>query len=360
MRRAALLCFAVLLGGCQGAVLDPAGDVAVQQRNLLAFSTGLMLLVIVPVMVATVLFAWRYRAGNEAATYDPDFDHSTGLELLIWSVPLLIIIILGAVTWSSTHLLDPYRPLDRISANRPLAPGARHMEVHVVAMDWKWLFLYPEQGIATVNELALPIDTPVRFRITSTGQMSTFYAPAMAGMIYAMPGMRSTLHAVLNRPGDSWGYSANYTGAGHSDHRFKLRGMDRAAFDRWVAHVRGGAPLSTATYLRLERPSEKVPALRFGQSEPDLFRRILERCVRPGAPCMSETMMRDMRRGGGKPEDPRFGTGTAPGRGTTGQRPTPAVEKDAPEGSGSRAPKPAGPGPRERDTTALPPEATHV
>ena len=363
MRRAALPCIAaagVLLGGCAGVVLDPAGDVAAQQRNLLGITTALMLLVIAPVMVATAVFAWRYRAGNKAATYDPDFDHSTGLELAIWSIPLLIIIVIGAVTWTSTHLLDPFRPLNRIAAGRALAPDARYLEVQVVAMDWKWLFILPEQDVATVNELALPVDVPVRFRIISVSQMSTFYAPTMAGMIYAMPGMRSTLHAVLNRPGDSWGYSANYTGAGHSDHRFKLRGMDRAGFERWVGHVKGGGALTAAVYQRLERPSEKVPAMRFGRVEPGLFRRILERCVRPGTPCMGETMMRDMRRGGGQPDDARMGSGTAPGRATADERPTPAVEKNAPQGSGSRAPKPAGPGPRERDTSALPSKASHV
>ncbi|WP_299649370.1 ubiquinol oxidase subunit II [Sphingomonas bacterium] len=351
---------AALLGGCSGGVLDPAGDVALQQRNLLGIATALMLLVVVPVMAATVLFAWRYRAGNAGATYDPDFDHSTGLELLIWSVPLLIVIVIGAVTWTSTHLLDPFRPLDRIAAGKPLAANAPHLEVQVVAMDWKWLFILPEQGIATVNELALPVDVPVRFRITSVSQMSTFYAPTMAGMIYAMPGMESTLHAVLNRPGESWGYSGNYTGAGHSDHRFRLRGMDRAGFDRWVAHVKGGQPLAVPAYLQLEKPSEKVPALRFGRVQSDLFARIVNRCVRPNTPCMSDTMRGDMRRGGGDPGNARLGSGTMPGRGTTGDKPVPALQKNPEAGSGSRAPKPAGPGPRERDTTALPPRGAHA
>lgn len=347
-------------------MLNPAGDVALQQRNLILVATGLMLLVVVPVLVATALFAWRYRAGNPTATYDPDLDHSTSLELLIWAVPLLVIIVLGAVTWSSTHLLDPFRPLDRISAGRPLAPNARHLEVQVVAMDWKWLFVYPELGIATVNELALPVDRAVRFRITSTGQMSTFYAPTMAGMIYAMPGMESKLHAVINRPGDSWGYSGNYTGAGHSDMRFRLRGLDRAGFDRWVAGVKGGGVLDNVRYLSLEQPSERVPAMRFGQVRPDLFARIVNRCVRPGTPCMSDTMRRDMRRGGGEPGPGGvgggFGTGTAPGRGSVPtDTPIPALQKEpAEKGSGSRAPKPSGPGPRERDTAALPLRAAHA
>ena len=205
LARAGTIPLLLMLAGCDMVVMNPTGDIAVQQRDLILIATGLMLLIIVPVMVLTVLFAWRYRAGNPRANYDPKFDHSTSLELVIWSCPLLIIICLGAITWSSTHLLDPFRPLDRIAPGRPVPPGTRPLEVQVVAMDWKWLFIYPEQGIATVNELALPVDVPVRFSITSSTQMNTFYAPTLAGMIYAMPGMRSELNAVLNAPGESWG-----------------------------------------------------------------------------------------------------------------------------------------------------------
>lgn len=158
--KAAVLAFAplLLLAGCSREVLDPAGDIALQQRNLIYTSTGLMLLIIVPVIVLIIVFAWRYRSGNREATYDPDFDHSTSLELAIWAGPLLIIIALGALTWSSTHLLDPFRPLDRIAPGKPTVAGEAPLTVQVVAMDWKWLFIYPEQGIATVNELVLPVD----------------------------------------------------------------------------------------------------------------------------------------------------------------------------------------------------------
>ena len=294
-----LLPFA-LLSACGRAVLDPAGDVARQQRNLIGVSTGLMLLIIVPVLVLIVVFAWRYRARNEATTYDPDFDHSTSLELVIWSAPLLIIIMLGALTWSSTHLLDPFRPIHRITAARPVAGGVQPLVVQVVSLDWKWLFIYPEQGIATVNELALPLDRPVRFDITSANMMNTFYAPAMAGMVYAMPGMRSTLHAVLDRPGTYDGYSANYSGAGFSDMHFVLRAMPAADFDRWIAAARsGGRALTTADYLRLERPSEKVPPARFAAVQAGLFDRVVQRCVAPGQPCMSEVMAHDRAANGG-------------------------------------------------------------
>ncbi|MBA4012204.1 MAG: ubiquinol oxidase subunit II [Phenylobacterium sp.] len=288
----------LLLAGCSRDVLDPAGDIAVQQRNLIYTSTGLMLLIIVPVIVLIIVFAWRYRAGNREATYDPDFDHSTSLELAIWAGPLLIIIALGALTWSSTHLLDPFRPLDRIAAGKPTVAGEAPLTVQVVAMDWKWLFIYPEQGIATVNELVLPVDRQVRFDITSTNMMNTFYAPTLAGMVYAMPGMRSQLHAVLNRPGDYEGFSANYSGEGFSDMRFRLRGVDAAGFETWVVQTKSAAALSTPAYLALAKPSEKVPPAYFGSVEPDLFHRVLNRCVPPGTPCMHEVMAKDRQKGG--------------------------------------------------------------
>jgi len=284
----ALLGSATLLSACSREVLNPAGDIALQQRDFIYFSTAVMLLIIVPVLVLIVVFAWRYRASNKDATYDPHFDHSTSLELVIWSAPLLIIICLGALTWWSTHLLDPFRPVNRIAAGKPVDPKVRPLVVQVVSLDWKWLFIYPEQGVATVNELVLPVDRPVRFDLTSTNMMNTFYAPTLAGMIYTMPGMRSTMHAVLNRPGTFAGMSANYSGAGFSDMRFKLYGVDQPGFDAWVARVKASGPaLDTTRYLTLEQPSEKVPALYFSSIDTTLFSRIYQRCVRPGTPCMS-------------------------------------------------------------------------
>jgi len=300
---ALLVPLVVLLSGCASAVLDPAGDIARQQRDIIYFSTAIMLLIIVPVLVLIVVFAWRYRAGGDA-TYDPDFDHSTSLELVIWSAPLLIIICLGALTWWSTHLLDPFRPLDREVAGKPIDRKARPLVVQVVSLDWKWLFIYPEQGIATVNELALPVDRQVRFDMTSTNMMNTFYAPTLAGMIYTMPGMRSQLHAVLNRPGVYDGLSANYSGAGFSNMHFKLYGVAPRDFDAWVARVKaGGGTLDTPTFLEIEKPSEKVPPMYFAGVDPTLFDRIFKRCVRPGTPC--STGMHGM--GGGNDPQPPHG-----------------------------------------------------
>jgi cytochrome o ubiquinol oxidase subunit 2 len=355
----------LLLAGCQREVLNPAGDVALQQRNIIYTSTGLMLLIIIPVLILIVVFAWRYRKGGQGA-YDPHFDHSTSLELVIWSAPLMIIIALGALTWSSTHLLDPFRPLDRIAAGRPADRAAPPLRVQVVAMDWKWLFIYPDQGVAAVNELVLPVDRQVRFDITSTNMMNTFYAPTLAGMIYAMPGMQSQLHAVLNRPGDYEGFSANYSGAGFSDMRFKLHGVDQAGFDRWVAAAKaGGRPLQTSEYLTLERPSEKVPVARFGAVAPDLYDRILNRCVRPGTPCMKDVMAQDGHQGhiGHEGVMP-------PSRGSPPPGGTPATgaifkapSEIAPAPNVTKPPAPGAPGatqpnsPKNRDLSVLTPPA---
>jgi cytochrome o ubiquinol oxidase subunit 2 len=280
-----------LLGGCNLVVLNPAGDVARQQADVVLISTGLMLLIIIPVMALTVWFAWKYRASNEKATYKPDWDHSTALELVIWSGPLLIVIALGALTWISTHLLDPYRPIGQISAGKPVPEDQKPLEIQVVSLDWKWLFIYPEQGIATVNRLVVPVDRQVRFRLSSSSVMNTFYVPAMAGMIYTMPGMETKLHAVLNKPGTFEGMSAHYSGAGFSYMNFKTTSTDAAGFDKFVAGVRAMPNrLNTRRYLELEKPSEKVPPMGFGGVEQGLFTRIVQMCVQPGTPCMTESM----------------------------------------------------------------------
>jgi cytochrome o ubiquinol oxidase subunit 2 len=215
-------------------VLRPAGDVAVQQGQLVVLSTLLMLLIIVPVIVLTLWFARRYRESNPDTPYEPEWDHSIQLELVIWAAPLVIIIALGALTWISTHTLDPYRPLARIRSEWRVERDTRPINIDVVALDWKWLFIYPDQGIATVNEVAAPLDTPINFRITATSFMNSFFVPAVAGQIYAMPGMETKLHAVVNYPGDYEGFSANYSGQGFSDMRFRFRALDAAAFERWL------------------------------------------------------------------------------------------------------------------------------
>jgi cytochrome o ubiquinol oxidase subunit 2 len=286
-----------LLAGCDTIVLNPSGDIAAQQGQLVIISTYLMLLIIVPVIALICIFAWRYRKNNTSAAYEPDWDHSTKLELLIWGAPLLIIIALGLLTWISTHKLDPYRPLERLDANRPIAAETKPLVVQVVALDWKWLFIYPEQGIATVNELVTPVDVPVRFKLTASTVMNSFYIPALAGQIYAMPGMDTTLNAVINKPGEYEGFSANYSGAGFSHMRFKYHGVSAADFDSWVQKTKAGSGmLDRADYLALEKPTERDPVRRYGAVAPNLYDAIVNRCVAEGTVCMKEIMAADAER----------------------------------------------------------------
>jgi cytochrome o ubiquinol oxidase subunit 2 len=284
LRVLALLPLLAALGGCNLVVMAPSGDIAAQQRDLIVISTVLMLLIIVPVMALTVFFAWRYRASNKEATYKPDWNHSTGLELVIWAAPLLIIIALGALTWMGTHLLDPYRKLDRIAAGKPVPATTRPLEVEVVALDWKWLFIYPEQGIATVNELAAPIDRPIHFKLTSSSVMNSFYIPALAGQIYAMPAMQTRLHAVINRPGRYQGFSANYSGAGFSGMRFSFLGMSEGDFEGWVAKTKQSeARLDRASAISEARAAERErrPCSASARPSRGLFDAIRNLCVQP-------------------------------------------------------------------------------
>jgi cytochrome o ubiquinol oxidase subunit II len=295
LRILALLPFFALLGGCNLVVLDPSGAVATRQSQLLIEATGLMLLIIVPVIALTLFFAWHYRESNTAASYEPDWDHSTQLELVIWGAPLLIIICLGAMTWMGTHLLDPFRPIDsattqQASSNaRAHTDANAHLEVDVVALDWKWLFIYPQYGIATVNQLAAPVNRTIDFHITSSSVMNSFSIPALAGQIYAMPGMETTLYAVMNNTGSYDGFSANYSGAGFSGMHFSFESLASGDFDKWVARAKAGSgALDRSDYLKLEKPSENEPAHSYAGVENGLFNAIVNECVEPGKMCLNQ------------------------------------------------------------------------
>jgi cytochrome o ubiquinol oxidase subunit 2 len=289
-----------LLSGCNMVLMHPAGDVAVQERDLLLASVALMLLIILPVMAMIILFAWRYRASNTSAIYEPEWHHSTGLEVAIWSAPLAIIVALGALTWITTHVLDPYRPLARIAPGRPVTAATRTLEVEAVALNWKWLFIYPTLGIATVNELAAPVDTPISFKITSQTMMNSFYVPALAGQIYAMPGMQTPLHAVINKVGVYTGFSSNYSGDGYSDMNFKFHGLSQADFYKWVQSVKaGGGALDRSTYAQLSIPSQANPVARYAATDPSLYSAILNECVDPSKMCVDQAMKIDAKGGGG-------------------------------------------------------------
>lgn len=279
----AVMTLAVFLAGCDNQVLlSPKGQVGADVRDLILFATGIMLLVVLPVIFLTLYFAWKYRASNDKAEYQPDWHHSTKIELVVWLIPLAIICVLGAVTWISTHKLDPYRALES---------NVKPIEVEVVALDWKWLFIYPEQGIATVNEMAMPVDVPVNFKMTASNMMNSFFIPALGSQIYTMPSMQTKLHLIANEQGTFDGISANYSGQGFAQMRFKAHAMDQAGFDKWVADVKAkGEDLSRERYASLVQPTEKHPVQYFLANDGKLFHDIVNRCVDGKSVCLDEEM----------------------------------------------------------------------
>jgi cytochrome o ubiquinol oxidase subunit 2 len=280
------------LASCHSGVLDPQGPVGAAQRTILINALAIMLAIVVPTILATLGVSWWFRASNTRAQYRPEWAYSGRIELVVWSIPLLVIIFLGGIAWIGSHDLDPAKPLE---------PKAEPLRVQVVSLDWKWLFIYPEQGIATVNEMAAPVDRPILFKITASSVMNSFFIPALAGQIYAMPGMETKLNAVINAPGDFDGFSANYSGAGFSGMRFRFHGTSEADFQAWVQKAKaGGGELSRAAYLELERPSERDPVRRFGRVAPDLYQAILNRCVDRNKMCMDQMMAIDADGGLGK------------------------------------------------------------
>lgn len=272
LRTMTVLAAAPLWAGCDwrtAPILDPKGPIAQAERDLLFDAFGVMLIVVIPVIVLAFLFVWRYRASNTDARYSPDWSYSARIDAVIWLVPALIIVALGTLLWASTHKLDPYKPLT--SENAPL-------EVEVVAQDWKWLFIYPEQKIATVNELVFPSGKPLSLKITSDTVMNSFFIPALGGQIYAMAGMQSRLHLLADTPGRFAGRNTQYSGKGFSKQHFDAVAATRADFDAWVDKVRQSPKtLDAASYRTLAEPSIEHPVTYFSQVEADLFRSILEK-----------------------------------------------------------------------------------
>ena len=272
----------LLLGGCNMTLLDPVGQIGVDEKNLIITATLLMLLVVVPVILMTLVFAWKYRASNKNATYAPKWSHSTKIEVVIWTVPILIIIALGVITYKSTHALDPYRPLES---------DVKPVNIQVVALDWKWLFIYPEQGIATVNKIVFPANTPVNFRITSDTVMNSFFIPGLGGQIYAMAGMQTKLHLIANKNAELDGISANYSGAGFTGMKFKAIATSQAEFDAWVSEVKASPKqLDTAEYEALTKPSQNNPVELYSSVKPNLFQTIIDKYegMKPGKPVQHE------------------------------------------------------------------------
>lgn len=252
-----------LLGGCNSVLLDPKGDIGVQEKNLILIALGLMLLVVIPVIALTLWFAWRYRASNTRATYAPKWAHSTAIEVVVWSIPCVIVLTLGVLIWHTTHSLDPYKPIE--SQQKPI-------RVDVVALNWKWLFIYPDYGVASVNQLAIPVDTPVSFRLTADSLMNSFFIPQLGSQVYAMSGMQTQLHLIANHPGTYAGRSAAFSGPGFSDMHFDTLATSRADFDAWIARAKASpAVLSRGAYQQLAQPGEKAPVALYSNVAPGLF-----------------------------------------------------------------------------------------
>jgi cytochrome o ubiquinol oxidase subunit II len=258
----------MLLAGCSNLeVLDPKGSIGVAEKSLIGTATFAMLIVVIPVIILTLVFAWRYRASNRKATYAPKWAHSTAIEVVVWTIPTLIILFLAVLTWKTSHELDPYKPIE--SEVKPI-------EIQVVALDWKWLFVYPEYGIATVNQIAFPVGTPVNFRITSDSVMNSFFIPQLGSQIYAMAGMQTKLHLIADHAGDYAGISANYSGAGFSDMKFRALATSPEEFKAWVEKVKASSErLDMDTYYAVKAPSEKNPVRYFSSSDPELFHKIM-------------------------------------------------------------------------------------
>ena len=262
----------LLVASCQPAgILDPQGPIASAQRLLLINSTEIMLVVVVPVILATLGFAWWYRASNPHASRATDEGYEGRVEFVVWSIPLLIVILLGGVIWISSHQLDP---------RAPILGKADPLRVEVVALDWKWLFIYPDQGVAAVNQLVIPIGTPVNFRLTSATVMNSFFVPQLGSQIYTMGGMTTHLNLLADHPGEYPGFSANFSGDGFADMRFVAKAVADDDFKSWVAQVRGsGAVLDNAAYAALAKPSKAVPPTTYRSVDPRLFDHIIEQTL---------------------------------------------------------------------------------
>jgi cytochrome o ubiquinol oxidase subunit 2 len=277
----ALLWLGLMVSGCglgEAPVLDPKGPITLVQRDLLFTAFGLMLIVVVPVFLMAFVFVWFYRPVSKHDVYKPDWGYSAWMDGLVWLVPAAIVIALGALVWDYTYRLDPYKSI--ASEQRPL-------EVQVVAQDWKWLFLYPEQGIAAVNELAFRSERPLSLRITSDTVMNSFLIPALGGQIYAMAGMETRLHLLADGPGRFAGRNMQYSGDGFANQYFEAIAMSDQDFEAWVAKAKESeGTLDAAAYEQLAEPSELHPVTYYAAFEPDLFARIIAKYAPagPGGP----------------------------------------------------------------------------
>jgi len=255
-------------------VLDPQGPIASAERLILLNATAIMLVVVLPVIVLTLAFAWRYRASNRRSAYRPDWSYSGYIELVTWSIPTMVVLLLAAVAWIGSHQLDPALALQS---------GVKPIRIEVVSLDWKWLFIYPDQQVAAVNQLEIPTGVPIEFVLTSGSVMNSFFVPQLGSQIYTMPGMSTRLNLLAERAGDYPGLSANFSGDGFSDMRFLVHAVPAAEFKSWLEHTRAaGSMLNADTYAQLARPDINGGQT-YGGVDPHLFERIVQPTAARGA-----------------------------------------------------------------------------
>jgi cytochrome o ubiquinol oxidase subunit 2 len=269
-----------ILGGCTEGVLDPKGPIATADRQILLNSLGIMLAIVIPVILAILGVAFWFRESNERARYRPNFAYSGRLEMLVWSIPAMTVFLVGGVAWVGAHDVSPRKPI--LSTVKPL-------RIQVASLDWKWLFIYPDQGVASVNRLTIPVGTPVSLELTSSGVMNSFFVPQLGSQIYTMAGMITRLHLQADDAGTYRGFSAQFSGEGFADMRFDADAVTNEKFAQWLDSVRSAGPeLNAKTYADLAKPSAAVAPFTYRSVAPGLFDSILVSEMQPGdAMCRS-------------------------------------------------------------------------
>jgi cytochrome o ubiquinol oxidase subunit 2 len=279
------------LTGCEPGILPSRGIVGQGNTQILIDSLAIMLVIVVPTIVAVLVCAWWFRSSNSNARRRPDFVYSGKIEMITWSVPLITIMLLGGVAWLGSHKLDPAEPLP---SNDPA------LNVQVVSLDWKWLFIYPDQNIASVNHLVIPVGTPVHFTLTSASVMNAFFIPQLGSMIYTMNGMATQLNLNAEEAGTFLGISSHYSGDGFADMQFKVEALPTEKFSAWVDQTRSGgsAMLTSQAYAEFAKQSRNVARFTFSAVEPDLFHKIVTQALPPGPGPVAEVSPGALKRGG--------------------------------------------------------------
>jgi cytochrome o ubiquinol oxidase subunit II len=272
--RAMIAVATLSLGGCEGWLWRPAGPTSGAERVIFLDTLAIMLAIVVPVILCTLAFAWWYRASNERARHLPDWSYSGRIELVTWSIPALVVFFLGGIAWIGAHDLDPAQPL----LSRQAA-----LDIQVVALDWKWLFIYPQQGVASVNRLVVPAGVPLRFRLTSASVWNAFWIPRLGSMLYCMYGMADTLYLQADQPGTYRGLSAMISGDGFATMHFDTEALPAAQFSAWTERARtAGSALDQAAYRALLKPSSAVAPYSYRSVMPGLFEAIVLQRLPPG------------------------------------------------------------------------------